>query len=155
MDEILQQLGILFFGAVPTILLFLSLVLAYRFLVHGPLSRTLKERRERTLGAVEKAHAAIAAADAKSQEYEALLRAARMEILKAREVRMQEWIAQRDNALDAARGAAQERVKQARTALEAEETVARRQIESTTDQLATQILKAILPADMAPAEISR
>ena len=155
MDEILQQLGTLFFGAVPTILLFLSLVISYRFLVHGPLSRTLAERRERTLGAVEKAHAAIAAADAKSQEYEAKLRAARMDILKAREARVQQWIAERDNALNAARGVAQERVKQARTALETEEAAARRQIESSADQLAAQILEAILRPGLATAESPR
>ena len=37
MQEILQQVGALLVGAVPTILLFIVLVLAYQFLVQGPL----------------------------------------------------------------------------------------------------------------------
>ena len=48
MEEIVQQLGVLFVGAVPTVLLFIALVMAYQFLIQGPLTATLKERRART-----------------------------------------------------------------------------------------------------------
>jgi len=154
-DELLRQLGDLVLGSVPTMILFVLLVLAYRFLLYKPLMRTLAERRELTLGAVEKAHAAIAAADAKSQEYEAKLRAARAEIFHRREQRLQQWNAQRDAALAAARQAAQERVAAARQAIEAETASARHQIESSVDQLAGQILKAILPPELASAEGAR
>jgi F-type H+-transporting ATPase subunit b len=44
MDEILRQLGDLGIGSVPTMILFLLLVLAYRFLVYGPLTRTLADK---------------------------------------------------------------------------------------------------------------
>jgi F-type H+-transporting ATPase subunit b len=98
-DELLRQLGELFLGSVPTILIFLILVLSYRFVLHGPLQRVLAERRALTAGAMEKAHAAIAAAEAKSQEYEAKLRAARAEIFRNRELRIQQLNAQRDKAL--------------------------------------------------------
>ena len=37
MQEIVQQLETLFIGAMPTILLFIVLVMAYQFLVQGPL----------------------------------------------------------------------------------------------------------------------
>jgi F-type H+-transporting ATPase subunit b len=40
----------------------------------------------------------------------------------------------------------------AQAALEAQAAEARRQVESSTEQLASQILKAILPADVAPVE---
>ncbi len=100
MNDILQQIGKLFLGSVPTIFIFVFLVLAYRFLVYGPLMRVLAERRERTLGAVEKAQAAIGAADAKAQEYEAKLRAARAEIFRAREQRIQHWNGERETALE-------------------------------------------------------
>jgi F-type H+-transporting ATPase subunit b len=146
MDEILRQLGDLLIGSVPTMIIFLILVLAYRFVLYGPLLRVLAERRERTTGAVAKAHAAIAAADAKSQEYEARLRAARAEIFRARELRVQQWNAERDNALQSARLAAHERIVAARKAIEAEAAAARQQIEASADQLAGQILQAILPA---------
>jgi F-type H+-transporting ATPase subunit b len=83
MQEIIQQLGTLLLGAVPTILLFIVLVLAYQFLVQGPLTATLKERRARTEGAVEDAHKAIAQAEARAAEYAAKLRLARGEVFKA------------------------------------------------------------------------
>lgn len=148
-NEMLRQLGDLMLGSVPTMIIFLVLVLGYRFILFGPLSRVLAERRERTSGAVEKAHAAIAAADAKTQEYEAKLRAARAEIFRQREHRVQQWAAQRDTALASARLAAEERVAQAREAVEAEAVEARRQLQGAVDQLAAQILRAVLPSEHA------
>ena len=82
MQEVVQQLGALLLGAVPTILLFLVLVLAYQFLVQGPLTATLKERRARTEGAVEDAQKAIALAEARAAEYADKLRQARADVYK-------------------------------------------------------------------------
>jgi F-type H+-transporting ATPase subunit b len=155
MDQILHQLGDLMVGSIPTAIIFTFLVVAYRVLLYGPLSRTLAERRARTTGAVEKAAAAIAAADAKTQEYEARLRAARADIFRHRDQMLRQWNIERDNALASARLAAQERVRMAQAALEAQAAEARRQVESSTEQLASQILKAILPADVAPVESAR
>ena len=151
-DELLRQLGDLVLGSVPTIIIFTFLVIAYRFLLYRPLMRTLAERRERTLGAIEKAHAAIAAADAKSQEYEAKLRAARAEIFHRRELRIQQWNAQREAAVASARQAARQRVDGARATIETEAADARRHIESSIEQLAGQIVRAVLPAELASAE---
>lgn len=155
MDEILQQLGTLLLGSVPTMILFLILVLSYRILVHGPLTKALAERRARTQGAVEKAQAAIAAADAKAQEYEARLRAARAEIFRMREQRVQQWNAEKERTLETIRKQAQEQVLEARKGIDADATESRRMIESSADQLADQILKAILPQGLATAESSR
>ncbi|MBX6359269.1 ATP synthase F0 subunit B [Pseudacidobacterium ailaaui] len=155
MDEILRQLGDLGIGSVPTMILFLLLVLAYRFLVYGPLTRTLAERRERTKGAIERAQAAIAAADAKTQEYEAKLRAARADIFRHREQRIQQWNTERDHALASARLTAQERVRAAQASMAQQAAEARKQIEGSTEQLAQQILQAILPAGVAPVESVR
>jgi F-type H+-transporting ATPase subunit b len=145
-DELLRQLGDLLLGSVPTMIIFLILVVAYRFILHGPLMKVLAERREMTIGAREKAHAAIAAAEAKSQEYEAKLRAARLEIFKAREQRVQQWNAQREKSLESARLSAHERVQAARQSIETEASAAKQKVESSADQLAGQILQAILPA---------
>ena len=106
MDEIVQQVGALLLGAIPTILLFVVLVAAYQILVQGPLNRTLAERRARTEGAVENAHKAIAQAEAKAAEYADKLRHARSEIFKMREQRAKQRNAERETALDAARKAA-------------------------------------------------
>ncbi len=61
MDQILNQLGGLVLGSVPTMVLFLILVVAYGLLVRGPLDKVLAQRRTRTSGAVEQARGAIAA----------------------------------------------------------------------------------------------
>jgi F-type H+-transporting ATPase subunit b len=66
MDQILNQLGGLVLGSVPTMVLFILLVAAYGLLVRRPLDRVLAERRARTSGAVEQARSAIAAAEAET-----------------------------------------------------------------------------------------
>ena len=151
-DELMHQLGDLALGSIPTAIIFVFLVIAYRFLLYKPLMTTLAERRERTLGAIEKAKAAIAVADAKSQEYEARLRAARAEIFHRREQRLKEWNDQREAALATARQAAHERVAAARASIDAEAAEARRHIETTVDQLADRIVRAVLPAELTTAE---
>lgn len=149
MDELLHQIGDLALGAVPTLILFILLVLAYRFILYDRLLRVRAERRERTAGALEKSRLAIAEADVRAQEYEAKLRAARAEIFRAREQRIRQWNAEREGALAAARLAAQERVHMAQAALQAQAAEARKQIETSAGQLAAQVLAAVLPSTAA------
>lgn len=133
-------------GAVPTMLLFIVLVLAYQFLVQGPLSATLKQRRARTVGAIEDAQKAIEKAEERAAEYAAKLRQARSEVYKAREQRVKQWTAERDAALDVARKAAQQKVAQARVELETEAAQAKQSIEASAGELASQVVRAVLPA---------
>jgi F-type H+-transporting ATPase subunit b len=146
MQEIFQQLQGYFIGAVPTSLLFIVLVLAYEFLIQGPLTAALKERRARTQGAVEAAHKAIEQAESRAAEYDAKLRQARAEIFKAREERIKQWSAERDAALDTARKAAGSRVNQAKAEIEAEAAQARTLVQASVAELANQVVRAILPA---------
>lgn len=132
-------------GAIPTILLFIVLVLAYQFLVQGPLSRTLAERRARTEGAVENAHKAIAQAEARAAEYAEKLRQARAEIYKLREQRTQKRNAEREASLEAARKAAGATVNQARAEMETEAAHARQAIQVSSADLANQVVRAVLP----------
>jgi F-type H+-transporting ATPase subunit b len=145
MQEIIQQIGTLMLGAVPTILLFIVMVLAYQFLVQGPLSATLKQRRARTAGAVEDAHKAIARAEERAAEYAAKLRQAKAEVYRIREQRAKQWNAEREAALDAARKAAGLKVSQAKAELEAEAGAARQTIQATAGDLANQVVRAVLP----------
>ena len=133
-------------GAIPTALLFIVLVLAYQFLVQGPLSATLKQRRARTEGAIEDAHKAIAQAEARTAEYAARLRQARAEVYLAREKRSKQWNAERDAALEAARKVAGLKVAQAKAKLEAEAASARQSIQASAGELASQVVRAVLPA---------
>ena len=149
MDETLHQLEKLLLGSIPTIFLFLLLVILYRLLVYGPLTRVLNERRERTDGAIEQADAAMAAAAAKTQEYEAQLRAARSKIFQARQLKQQQWTRERDSAVAEAHAAAQRQVEEAKSALQVQTNASRQTIEDSIDQLAGEILAAVLPKSRA------
>lgn len=145
MEDIVQQVGALLIGAVPTILLFVVLVAAYQLLVQGPLNRVLAERRARTEGAVENAHKAIADAEAKAAEYADKLRLARAEIFKMREQRAKQRNTEREAALDETRKAAGTKVAQARTEIETEADRARQTIQGSVGELANQVVRAVLP----------
>lgn len=145
MQVIIQQLETFLLSAIPTILLFTVLVLAYQFLVQAPLTATLQERHERTEGAREKARQAIAQAEDLAAEYAERLRQARGEVFKAREARVKQWNAERDAALDAARKVAGQKVSQANAALEAEAAQARLAIQASAGDLARQVMRAVLP----------
>jgi len=146
MQEIFQQLETLLIGSVPTILLFLVLVLAYQFLMQGPLTAMLKKRRALTDGAIEDAHKAIAEAESKAAEYASMLRQARSEVFKIREERIKQWSAERDAAVDEARKAASQKVSQAKAELEAEAARAKAELVATAGDLARQVARAVLPA---------
>jgi F-type H+-transporting ATPase subunit b len=146
MQEIIQQVGSFMLGAVPTMVLFVVLVLAYQFLIQGPLSATLKERHARTVGAIEDADKAIAKADRRAGEYATRLRQARSEVYKAREQRVKQWTVERDAALDVARKQAGQRIAEAKAELEAEAAQARNSIEASASGLADQVVRAVLPA---------
>jgi F-type H+-transporting ATPase subunit b len=155
MVEILHQLGGLFLGSVPTMLLFLLVVACYRTLVYHPLMKTLDERRARTEGAMEAAAASIAAADAKAEEYEAKLRAVRADIFAARRQRLEQWNRERENALTAARDGARRTMLEAKTALDEEAAAAHRAVEISAENLAGEVLRAILPPELAVSGSSR
>jgi F-type H+-transporting ATPase subunit b len=146
MQETIQQLGNFLLGAVPTMLLFIVLAVAYQFLIQGPLSATLKERRARTVGAVEDAQKAIARAEERAGEYAIRLRQSRAEVYKVREQRVKQWTAERDAALDAARKVAGQKIAQTRIELEAEAGKARQSIEAASGELAGRVVRAVLPA---------
>ena len=151
MDETLHQLGTLLLGSLPTVFLFLLLVICYRLLVYGPLMRVLQERRARTEGAIEQANAAAAAAAAKTQEYEAQLRAARSKIFQGRQDKLENLNRERDKAVAEAQEAAQKQVREAKAALDRQIVAAQQTIEASIDELAAEILRAILPRGRASA----
>ena len=154
MDQILNQLGELVLGSVPTMVLFILLVIAYGMLVRRPLGRILAERRLRTTGAVEQAKGAIAAAEAETSAYEEKLRRAKAEIFEARERRMKQWNAEREAALEQVRQATQERIRAAKQGIELSVADARSQIEGTSAELSSRVLAAVLP-EVAATEAVR
>lgn len=152
MDPLLRQVGELLLGAVPTAVLLLLLYAIYTALVGKPLKQVLEQRRERTEGAVLKARADIAAAEAKTQEYEQGLREARLAIFKAQEARRQLAQKTRAAAVAQARERAQQQIREARAAIEQDMIAARQALQGESEQLASEIIRTILkPAGVAPA----
>ena len=146
MSQLLPQIVEFLRGAIPTMVLFIVLVMAYQFLVQGPLTAVLKKRHALTEGAMEEAQKAIANAEARTAEYAEKLRLVRAEAFKVREQRVKQWSVERDAALDAARKAAAVKLAAARAEVEAEAAAARKAIEASAGELAGQVVRAVLPA---------
>ena len=146
MNAILNQLGGLVLGAVPTMCFFLLLVVAYGFLVRRPLEKVLAERRSRTTGAMDEANASISEAESKTAEYEERMRRARAEIFAAREQRLKQLQTEREQALHEARETTAERVRAGRAEIDESVAQARRHIETVSMELSEQIVRAVMPA---------
>ena len=152
MDEIVGQLGGLLLGSVPTIIFVILLFGIYTAVVHKPLTKVLAERHSQTEGAIEKARADIAQAEARTAEYEQRLREARMTVFKSQEARRQQALQVRAAAVAEARTRAQAQVEQARAAIEQDKVVAKTGLEAESGRLATAIIRTVLePATQSPA----
>jgi F-type H+-transporting ATPase subunit b len=144
MEETIRQLGGLLLGSVPTVFLLLLLYALYTVIVHKPLVRVLAERRAKTEGAVEKARADIAAAEARTAEYEQRLREARAAIFKAQEARRQQAMNARTAAVADARAKAQKQVEQARAGIQKDKADAQTALTAEAGKLATAIIQTVL-----------
>ena len=152
MDQTLQQLGELLLGAVPTVILLATLYILYTFIVHRPLTAVLAERRNRTQGAMEKARADIAAAEARTADYEQRLREARQKVFQNQEARRQQASQVRTQAVNQARARAQEQVKQARAAIEEDKRQAMSKLQTEAAGLAANIVRAVLRPLASPTQ---
>lgn len=151
MDQTLQQLGELLLGAVPTVILLTLLYVLYKVIVHRPLRRVLDERRSKTEGAVEKSKADIAAADARTSDYEQRLREARAAIFRAQEAKRQAALQARANAVNEARNKAQAQVQAAKADIEEDRAAAEQQLHGQAAALAQEIVRRVLQ----PAGVGR
>ncbi|HVP43747.1 MAG TPA: hypothetical protein VMS96_09955 [Terriglobales bacterium] len=151
MEETLRQVGGLLLGAIPTIILFVILYAAYRVIVHNRLMQVLGERRARTEGAIEKARADVAAADAKTAEYEQRIREAKLALYKAQQQRRQQALERRSKLIAEARGAAEGQVRAAKQALEQDAAAARTRLQTEAEALAREVIRTILKPVSIPA----
>jgi F-type H+-transporting ATPase subunit b len=144
MDETLRELGRLLLGSVPTIIVLSCLYWLYTVIVHRPLQRVLLKRRELTQGAVEKSRADIAAAEARTAEYEQRLREARATVFRAQEVRREAALQARTDAVNQARERAQGQVMAAKETIEADRKMAERTLQAEAESLAQEIVRRVL-----------
>lgn len=151
MDETLRQIGELLLGSIPTIIFFLLLYVFYTVLVHKPLVRVLGDRYARTQGAIEKARANVAAAESRTAEYEQRLRDARVALFKAQDARRARSAQARAEALAEARKKAQQKIDEARTAIESDKKVAMSSLEGEAQRLASEIIRTVLEPALSTA----
>lgn len=144
MDETLRQLGELLLGSVPTVILLTLLYALYATIVHKPLRRVLEERRSKTEGAVEKSRADIAAAEARTSEYEQRLREARATVFRAQEARRKAALDARTAALNEARDKAQAQVQAAKADIQKDRDAAQSGLQKDVQALAAEIMRRVL-----------
>jgi F-type H+-transporting ATPase subunit b len=144
MDETLRQLGGLLLGSIPTVILVALLYPLYTVIVHKPLRRVLDERRSKTEGAVEKSRADIAAAEARTSEYEQRLREARATVFRAQEARRKAALDARAAALNEARSKTQVQVQAAKADIEKDREAAQAGLQGEAQSLATEIMRRVL-----------
>ncbi len=144
MDQTLRQLGELLLGAVPTVILLALLYVLYTTIVHKPLRLVLDERRSKTEGAVEKARADMAAAEARTSEYEQRLRQARATLFRAQEAKRKAALDAKTTVLNEARRKAQIQVQAAKADIEADKETAQRGLQSEAQSLAAEIIRRVL-----------
>ena len=144
MEKILTQLGELLLGAVPTVILLITLIVLYKSILHNKLVAVLSERKARTEGAVQKAKADLAAAEAKTSEYETKLREAKMALYKQQEARRKQIMDARAATLTEARAAGDAKVKEARAGIEKDMQAARAQLGAESEKLAAEIVRVVL-----------
>jgi F-type H+-transporting ATPase subunit b len=151
MDETLRQIGELLLGSIPTIIFFVLLFGFYVVIVHKPLAKVLAQRRARTEGAIEKARADIATAEARTADYEKRLREARLALFKAQEARRARAAQARAEGVAEARKQAQARIEQARATIDADKKIAMSSLDAEVGRLAAEIIRTVLEPALGSA----
>ena len=144
MDQTLHQLGELLLRSIPTVILVAVLYVLYTSIVHQPLRCVLEERRGKTEGAIERSKADIAAAEARTSEYEQKLREARAAVFRAQEAKRQAALQARGNAVAAARAKAQSQVQAAKVDIERDRAAAEKGLQGEAAALAQEIMRRVL-----------
>ena len=142
--EIAHQLGELFLGAVPTVIIFLLFYLFLRWAFFTPIQKAMAQRKALIEGA--RAEAAKVEAEAKHEldTYNQTLKAALAKIYEEQELARQAVLDERAQLLRAMRTRSQDEVTEAKKKIGEDLAAARAEIERQTPALADEIARAIL-----------
>ncbi len=144
MEQTFHALGQILLKAVPTFILVLLLYAYLSRMFFRPLEKVLQKRYEATEGARKLADESLAKAAAKTEEYEAAIRAARGEVYQE----LSEWRRQlqteRTAAVEQARAQAEAQLGQAKARLDEEVAQLKQGLAGESDALASQIANSIL-----------
>jgi len=151
--DIVHQLGELFLGALPTVVLILIFYSILKSLFFKPLLAVMAEREARSIGAQRAAEAAQAAAAEKVKQHQDAVRQARGTIYAEQEAARKKLLDERAAQVKDARAKATVEVGQAKERVAADLLAARRDMEPDIAQLASEITARVLqPAREAPRE---
>ncbi len=150
MSHLVHQIGELFLRAVPVAVIVLLFYFIMRSIFFGPLLKVMAERAARTLGAQKAAEAAQAAAAEKVRQYEEALKQARAKVYAEQEAGRKKFMDERAAILKDARGKSDAEVKTAKERVAGEFAGAKKELETTTGQLAAEIARRVLLASPAP-----
>lgn len=142
--DIVHQLGELFLGALPTVVLILIFYFILKSLFFKPLLAVMAEREARSIGAQKAAEAAQAAAAEKIKQYQDALRQARGKIYAEQEAARKKLLDERAALVKEARGKASAEVGSAKERVAAELAAAQRDLEPGIAQLASEIASRVL-----------
>lgn len=145
----LHALGGILLRAVPTFLLIVLLHFYLKSIFFKPLGQVLRARYDATEGARKKAEQSLAAATAKTEQFEKALFAAKTEVYQAQEKAFKALQEQHSTAVANARSAADADIKREKTAIAAEVTAVKRSLESESGALADNIADTILRRNAA------
>ena len=147
---IAHQLGELFLGAVPTVIIFLFFYAFLRWAFFTPILKAMQERKALIEGA--RADALKVEGEAKNEleKYNQALKAAMAKIYEEQERARQAVLEERAQLLKAMRSRSQEEVTAAKKKIATDVAASRAEIEKQTPALAGEIARAILERRPAP-----
>ena len=150
MPSLVHQIGELFLRAVPVALIVVIFYFILRSLFFKPLLAAMAEREALTTGAQKSAESAQAAAAEKVKQYEEALRQAKAKVYAEQEEQRKKLLDERAALMKAARTKATAEVGQAKNRVAADLEAAKRDIEVTASQLATEIASNALHVGSGP-----
>jgi F-type H+-transporting ATPase subunit b len=139
-----HQLGELFLGAVPTVLILIVLYFILKSWFFKPLLAVMAEREARTQGAEKAAQAAENAAAEKSKQYQEALKQARAKVYVEQEAARKKLLDERAALLKASRNLAASEVSAAKERIAKDVAAAKRDLEAGVPRLAAEIAKRVL-----------
>jgi len=142
--EILKQLGDLFLAAIPTAIIVFLFYLFLRWSFFTPMASVVAERGRRIEGARREAEELRKGAQEKMRAYQDDLRTARAELFREQEAARRAALDERGAALQQARQRANEEIVAAKKRIRLEIEAARAELETSSNQLAGEIARAIL-----------
>ncbi len=129
---------------IAAVLIFLSVVFALNYILLRPLNRVLEERAARTTGVVEKANGDMSRSVELFGQYQAALKAARIEGYRRMETVRSEALKKRADALAEARAKAEQMIRESRVAIHSQAEESKSRLGRDVDEIAQAIAASIL-----------